>query len=150
MGVPFCTPSLASQCSTFSVCHALASYSIGFLAKRNGGAFIVNHCIIDNPRAINAPHHQRPARHRRAASSAARAPTKAAAPFRFYPFLSHFTRKTRLQYNNYLLIFNNKNYKLLIINIQNIYTFLDNYMKFIYLCRVKSRPTSESRSPLIY
>ena len=69
---------------------------------------------------------------------------------RFYSFLSHFTRKTRLQYNNYLLIFNNNDYKLLIINIQNIYTFLDNYMKFIYLCRVKSRPTSESRPPLIY
>ena len=69
---------------------------------------------------------------------------------RFYSFLSHFTRKTRLQYNNYLLIFNNNDYKLLIINIQNIYTFLDNYMKFIYLCSVKSRPTSESRPPLIY
>jgi hypothetical protein len=42
------------------------------------------------------------------------------------PFSRHFTRKTRQQYNNYLLIFNNNNFKSLIINIQNIFTFLDN------------------------
>jgi len=65
MGIPFCRPSLASQRLAVSVCHALASYSIGFLAKRNGGAFIVNHCIIDNPHAIDVPHYRQPARQRK-------------------------------------------------------------------------------------
>ena len=65
----------------------------GFWAKRNGGAFIVNHCIIDTPRTIDipindtphvndVPHYRHPAHHRRTASSTHRTPTEAAAPFR--------------------------------------------------------------------
>ena len=55
MGVPFCRPSLASQRLAVPVCHALASYSIGFLAKRNGDAFVGNHCIPNNPRTNDIP-----------------------------------------------------------------------------------------------
>ena len=35
-----------------------------FWAKRNGDAFIVNHCIPINPHAIDVPHYRQPARQR--------------------------------------------------------------------------------------
>ena len=75
MGVPFCRPSLASQRLAVSVCHALASYSIGCLAKRNGDAFIGNHCIPINLHTNDTPCQRQPTRHRCAALSTACAPT---------------------------------------------------------------------------
>jgi len=36
-----------------------------FLAKRNGDAFIGNHCFIDNPRANDVPLHRQPAHQRK-------------------------------------------------------------------------------------